>query len=366
MIELPIRIKELIEKVSKKYNFSEEQKKKLEEAVRKAYEKVIFEPQEAIGILTAQSISEPATQATMRVYHVAGAVGIKITLGLPRLIELFDARKDISTPSMTIYLKKEYNNEKDAYRVASSLIQKKIGEVSRIYLNLTELSLEIEPEEQYFEEVYEFLKEKIKLGSVKKKGKRIEIIPRKEYSIKELRRLRDRIGSMVFKGIKGIETAIVYKEKDDWIIQTIGSNLKEVLQIEEVDETRTISNNPHEVAEVLGIEAARNLLLMEVMKVLQQQGLDVNLRFLFIIADTMTFNGTISPIGRYGVAGRKYSILARAGFEETVKNIVNASVRRAKDELKSSFENLMIGNVVPIGTGAVEITLRENGNRKDS
>ena len=366
MIELPLRLKELIENVSKKYKLSADQKKRLEESVKKTYEKVMFEPQEAIGILTAQSISEPATQATMRVYHVAGAVGIKITQGLPRLIELFDARKDISTPSMTIYLKKEYNNEKDAYRVASSIIQKKIEEVSKLYLNLAELSIEVEPEEQYLDEVYEFLKQKIKLGAVKKKGKKIEIIPKKEYNIKELRKLRDRIGNMVFKGIKGVETAIIYKEKEDWIIQTIGSNLKEVFKIEEVDETRTICNNPHEIAEVLGIEAARNLLLLEIKKVLQQQGLDVNLRFLFIIADTMTFSGTINPIGRYGVAGRKHSILARAGFEETVKNIVNAAVKRGKDELKSSFENLMIGNIVPIGTGAVEVVLKENGNRENS
>jgi DNA-directed RNA polymerase subunit A" len=363
MIELPFRLKKLIEEVAKKYNLDEEKKKNLEEIVKKEYNKIIFEPQEAIGIVTAQSISEPATQATMRVYHVAGGIGVKITLGLPRLIELFDARKEISTPSMTIYLKK--NDEKFAYEFAKKIIERKINEVAKIYLNLTDLSIELNVDKKYFDEVYKFLKQKLKVGNVVKKENLIEIIPKKEYSIKELRKLRDRIGNMVFRGVKGIKTAVVIKERDEWIIQTIGSNLAEILKMEEVDSTRTISNNPLEVAEVLGIEAARNVLLMEIKKVLQQQGLDVNPRFLFIIADTMTFSGTVSPIGRYGVAGRKYSILARAGFEETIKNLVNASIRGGKDELKGPFENLMIGNVVPIGTGAIEVILR-HGNRENN
>jgi DNA-directed RNA polymerase subunit A" len=363
MMELPYRLKKLIEEVAKKYNLDEEKKKKLEEAVEKEYSKIVFEPQEAIGIVTAQSISEPATQATMRVYHVAGGVGVKITLGLPRLIELFDARKEISTPSMTIYLKK--NDEKFAYEFAKKIVERKIGEVAKIFLNLSNLSIELEVDEKYVDEVYKYLKQKVKFGSVNKRGNLIEIIPKKEYSIKELRKLRDRIGNLVFKGVKGIKTAVVIKEKDEWVIQTIGSNLAEILKMEDVDSTRTISNNPLEVAEVLGIEAARNVLLMEVKKVLQQQGLDVNLRFLFIIADTMTFNGTVSPIGRYGVAGRKYSILARAGFEETIKNLVNAAVRKGRDDLIGPFENLMIGNVVPIGTGAIEVVLKY-GNREDN
>jgi DNA-directed RNA polymerase subunit A" len=363
MIELPYRIKKMIEETSKKYNLDEEKKEKLEKIVMEEYSKIIFEPGEAIGIVTTQSISEPATQATMRVYHVAGGVGVKITLGLPRLIELFDARKEISTPSMTIYLKK--NDEKFACEFAKKIIEKRISEVAKIYINLTNLSLELEVDENYVEEVYRYLKQKIKLGSVNKRKNIIEIVPKKEYTVKELRKLRDRIGNMVFRGVKGIKVAAVVKEKDEWIIQTIGSNLAEILKMEEVDSTRTISNNPLEVAEVLGIEAARNVLLLEIKKVLQQQGLDVNPRFLFIIADTMTFNGTVSPIGRYGVAGGKYSILARAGFEETVKNLVNAAVRKGKDELKGPFENLMIGNVVPVGTGAIEVVIKY-GDRENN
>jgi DNA-directed RNA polymerase subunit A" len=264
---------------------------------------------------------------------------------------------------MTIYLKK--NDEKFAYEFAKKIVERKIGEVAKIFLNLSNLSIELEVDEKYVDEVYKYLKQKIKLGSVSKKGNLIEIVPKKEYSIKELRKLRDRIGNLIFKGVKGVKTAVVIKEKDEWVIQTIGSNLAEILKMEEVDSTRTISNNPLEVAEVLGIEAARNVLLMEIKRVLQQQGLDVNLRFLFIIADTMTFNGTVSPIGRYGVAGRKYSILARAGFEETIKNLVNAAVRKGKDDLRGPFENLMIGNVIPSGTGAVEVVLK-HGNREDN
>jgi len=91
--ELPEYLKEEIDRVSKKHKFSKEKRKRLIEKVYAEFVNSRFEAAEAIGILTAQSISEPATQMTMRTYHVAGSVGLKVTLGLPRLIEIFDARK---------------------------------------------------------------------------------------------------------------------------------------------------------------------------------------------------------------------------------------------------------------------------------
>ena len=130
-----------------------------------------------------------------------------------------------------------------------------------------------------------------------------------------------------------------------------------------VDETRTYCNNPHEIAEVFGIEAARSLLIMEIYKTLQQQGLDVDLRFLSIVADAMCFTGEIQAIGRHGVAGRRASVLAKAGFEETVKHLVNAAIRNQKDNLLGPFENLMIGNLVPIGTGRVKLIYHERNKQ---
>lgn len=363
---LPENLKKKIEDAIKKFNLNEEKKNLLIIKVYEEYIKNLVEPNESIGILTAQSISEPATQATMRVYHLAGAVGIKITYGLPRLIELFDARKEISSPSMTIYLKSEYNNEKNAYELANSIVEKTLADLASLVINLSDFTIEVIPNnKEDLDEIYKKLKEKIKSCTIEKERNKIILTPKKEYEFKELRMLRDRISKVTIKGIKGIEAVLVSKDGDKWVIQTQGSNLKEIIEHPFVDATRTYSNNLHEVKEIFGIEAARSLLMIEIYKTLQQQGLDVNPRFLSLIADTMCFSGDVMPIGRYGVAGRKVSILARAGFEETIKHLIDAGVRNLKDSLNGSFENVMIGNVAKVGTGNVEVTIKYGNIKQD-
>ncbi|MEM5882025.1 MAG: DNA-directed RNA polymerase subunit A'' [Candidatus Aenigmatarchaeota archaeon] len=361
---LPENLKKKIDDAVKKFNLSEDKKDKLILRVYEEYIKSLVEPNESIGILAAQCISEPATQATMRVYHLAGTVGLKITLGLPRLIELFDARKEISSPSMTIYLKNEYNTEEKAHEIANEIIEKKLEDLASVVINLSEFTLEVIPyDKNDFEELYKKLKEKIKSCECEKSRGKIVLVPKKEYEFKELRILRDRIIKTPIRGIKGIEAAIVTKDGNRWVIQTQGSNLKEVIRYPWVDITHTYSNNPHEVKEVFGIEAARNLLILEIYRTLQQQGLDVNIRFLSLIVDTMCFSGDIMPIGRYGVAGRKVSILARAGFEETTKHLIEAGIKNLRDEFRGMFENVMVGNVAPIGTGRVEVGLKHGKDK---
>lgn len=356
---LPEWLKDEIEKVSEKYKLSEKQKEKLIEKVYQQFMNSRFEACEAIGIIAAQSISEPATQMTMRTYHVAGSVGLKITLGLPRLIEIFDARKELETPSMTIYLKPKYNNEKAAIEFAKKIKEVKVEDVAEIFINLSENSIELKCEnENDAKKLKEIIENKIKTVKCNRRGNLVIVNPKKELSTRELRLLKERIRNLTFSGVKGIENAIVIREKDEWVIQTFGSNLAEILKFEEVDKKRVYSNNPHEVAKVLGIEAARNLIIREAYKTMQEQGLDVDIRFLKLVADIMTFSGKVQPIGRYGVAGKKASVLARAAFEETIKHLVNASVKGSRDNLTGLFENLMVGNLVPVGTGKVEIIMK--------
>ena len=125
--------------------------------------------------------------------------------------------------------------------------------------------------------------------------------------------------------------------------------------MKEVDGRKTVTNNIHEVARVLGIEAARNLIIEEASKTLQEQGLDVDIRHVMLVADIMTFTGKVLPIGRYGVAGRKTSVLSRAAFEETIKHLIRASVRNEVDNFQGIFENVMVGQVVPVGTVSFEL-----------
>ena len=363
---LPKKIMEEIEKVSKEFNLDEEKKRKLIEEVEKAYLNNRFEPGEAIGILAAQSISEPATQLTMRTYHLAGVAGIKVTFGLPRLIEIFDAKRNIETPMMMIHLKKEYNTKEDAERLAYKIVEKRVIDISKyISIDIGENTIKIElDDKRKLEKVEKIIKEVLsKRASVKVKEDSIVVEPKsEEIQFSDLQKLKDEISNIVVEGVAGITAAIIRKEGENWIVQTIGSNLREILKFDEVNEHKTISNDIYEVYEIFGIEAARNVIIKEAYKTMQEQGLDVDIRYLLLLADVMTWNGEINSIGRYGVAGAKASVLSRAAFEETIKHLIRASIKNEIDEFKGLFENVMVGQPAPVGTGMFELIVRSGEN----
>jgi len=359
-IKLPKNLVEEIERVSKKNKLNKKQRGKLEEEVKKVYIKEIFEPGEVIGIIAAQSISEPATQMTMRTYHFAGSAGIKITYGLPRLIEIFDAKRIPGTPVMTIYFKKRFKNMNTAKKIAKEIIEKNVSNLAKkILINLGESSIEIEPIDlKKIRKIARFLEEKLKNVTVRVRRKKIVVIPKAEVDVKELQKLKEKAMNVQVEGLKKVTNAVVRRERNEWIINTIGSNLEEVIKIKGVDETRTVTNDIHEMRKVFGIEAGRNLIINEAIRTMQEQGLDVDIRHVMLVADIMTFTGDIKAIGRYGVAGAKASVLARAAFEETIKHLVRASVRGEVDNFKGIFENVMIGQVIPSGTGMFELVAR--------
>ena len=372
---LPKKIVDEIERVSQELKLDEEKKKRLIEEVERVYLNSRFEPGEAIGILAAQSISEPATQLTMRTYHLAGAAGIKVTFGLPRLVEIFDAKRNIETPMMTIYLNKQYNTKEEAEKLAHRIVEKRIFDLATsISIDIGENSIIIElDDKRKLERVEKVLKELFsKKADVRIRESLISVKPKgEEVSFDDLQKLKEEIGNVVVDGIEGVTAAIIRKEGENWIIQTVGSNLKEVLKLEEVNEHKTISNDIYEVYEVFGIEAARNVIIKEAYKTMQEQGLDVDIRYLLLLADVMTWSGEISSIGRYGVAGAKASVLSRAAFEETIKHLIRASIRNEVDEFKGLFENVMVGQPAPVGTGMFELLVRgeedeHRGNSEES
>ncbi len=372
-VDLPPKVMEDFEKAAEKRKLSTEQRRKLLEEVKRVYIANRWEPAEAIGIIAAQSISEPSTQMTMRAYHFAGSAGVRVTQGLPRLIEIFDAKKEPETPFTTIFLKKEHDNKEEATKLAEDIVEKRIKDLIRnISMNLGENSLEIEfIDKRKVEKAAKKLKETLKGFEVKERTGTLVIKPKEAEKKKakgkegeeeegvDVKKIREKVLETSMEGIKGVSSAIVRREGEEWTINTVGSNFEEVLNLPEVDTTRTTTNNIFEVEKVLGIEAARNAVIGESTSTLHEQGLDVDIRHLNLVSDIMTFSGHIEAIGRYGVAGAKTSILARAAFEETIKHLVRASVRNEKDELRGIFENVMVGQVIPSGTGMFELLARK-------
>ena len=359
-VVLPKSIMDEIERVCKERKFNSDKKEKLIELVKRTYSTSSFEPGEAIGIISAQSISEPATQMTMRTFHFAGSVGVQVTLGLPRLIEIFDAKKEPATPMMTLYLKKKYNNKSSSESLAEKITERKLRSfIKTISLDLTSKKIKIllkKMKKSEFKEIVLKLNKKFKRLSIKGKEDKIIVGSRdKELTIKDLQKIKKKLLDSCVSGIAEIRNSLVLKEGEDWVIKTFGSNFLKIIEFDEIDMTRSYTNNIYEMANVLGIEAARSTVIKEINSTMKQQGLDIDYRHIMLVADIMTFSGEVRPIGRYGIAGMKSSVLTRAGFEETIKHLVRASVRHDEDNFDAIFDNVMVNQQVPVGTGMFEL-----------
>jgi DNA-directed RNA polymerase subunit A' len=335
-------------------------------------------PGEAIGIVTAQSFGEPSTQMALNVFHFAGVQEMQVTQGLPRLIEIFDARRTPSTPAMEIHLMKSHDNEKDARVIAEKIQEVKFKDIIKeIKINFANKRIEALVDNDALRRVHATIDTVAKRLKEKKAGKHCKVngntivFTEKDMNFKEIYKLKEKIKDTIISGVKGIEQVLVVKRDEGFVILTAGTNLKEMLKFKGVDPDRTISNDIHEVAEILGIEVARATIIREVDKVINAQGLDIDKRHSLLIADAMTSTGTVRGITRMGIISQKSSILARASFETPIKQFVNATLKDNKDELNSVIENIILNQPVPVGTGLpglmVEVTgpLTDDKPKKD-
>jgi len=296
---------------------------------------------------------------TLRTFHYAGVREQNVTLGLPRLIEIVDARRIPSTPIMTIYLAEEHRKSREsAVKIARNIVYTALENLAQaIYEDPVREEIVVELNKTMMEDrgvTLQELKDKLQIQNctIKMRGNSIHIKPKKA---EDLKKLLDKVSSFYVKGVLGMKRVLVTEEHGEWVIRTDGSNLSRVLEIYGVDTSRTTTNNVHEIAKTLGIEAARNALVHESKGVLEDQGLDVDIRHVMLVADMMTSTGEVQQIGRHGISGKKSSVLARAAFEITVPNIIDAAVKGESDPLEGVTENVIVGQSIPIGTGLVEL-----------
>ena len=343
--------------------------KKIISRVLSQFEEVQVDPGEAVGTVAAQSIGEPGTQMTLNTFHYAGVSEVNVTLGLPRMIEIVDARREPSTPMMTVYLREEYaQDEAAATRVARSIGRVILDDVSRkVDVDVLENTMTIELDRARMteldlepEEIVESTSGITKVDSVEV-DKNVLIYRFKDVTLKDIRRVTDRIRKKRLRGLKNINRVIVKREVQEFVIYTEGSNLTDVLVIPEVDFTRTTTNSIVEIEDVLGLEAARRAIVEEMIQTLQKGGLEVDLRHVMLVSDMMTCDGRVKQIGRHGVSGSKSSVLARASFEITTKHLLESSAKGESDSLEGIIENVIIGQPIPLGTGMVKLSMKEGG-----
>ena len=359
---------DLIEKIRRKLKgeiLEEEQLEYLLNKIYINYNNAIVETSEPVGTVAAQSIGEPGTQMTLRTFHYAGVEEFSVTQGLPRLIEIVDARRFPSTPQMEVFLEEGYSEtEEAAIGVHNRIEQIRIEQITHdVDLDFVDWNIVInlipdlcEKKGINIDDIPDILKRYKKKGTIKREGNSIIINPGIE-DLQVLQKMREKILKKVVKGIRGVKRGLLTPTDDnkEWVIKTEGTNLQGVVQIEGVDATRSVSNHIHEVEKLYGIEAARNMIIKEAQKVLEQQGLDVDSRHLLILSDLMCTSGSIQSIGRHGISGSKSSVFARAAFEVTVNQLLDAGLYGEEERLLGIPENVIIGQVCPIGTGRTKV-----------
>ncbi|WP_367344035.1 DNA-directed RNA polymerase subunit A'' [Methanomethylovorans sp.] len=363
-LDLPLNILQTLKEDAIKVGVNKKELEEIIEKVKESYEYAKVEPCEAVGVVSAQSIGEPGTQMTMRTFHYAGVAEINVTLGLPRLIEIVDARKEPSTPTMTIAILEEYALDRDkARKLAWDIEATHIDQLADVTTDLLNMQLIIDLHEKTLnyrniaiDELVDKLSEELDVQVMLSENIEYQLIVKpKEPSYRELLQMAKSINNITLKGIEGIKRVVIRKDGNEYMLYTEGSQLKKVLEVEGVDISRTYTNNIGEIYDVFGIEAARNAIIKEAINTLAEQGLTVDIRHIMLVADIMCCDGEVKQIGRHGISGEKASVFARAAFEVTVNHLLDAGMRGDVDELNGVTENIIVGQPIKLGTGDVRL-----------
>jgi len=330
---------------------------------------------EAVGVVCAQSIGEPGTQMTMRTFHYAG-VAEHVPTGLPRLIEIVDAKKEPKKAIIDVYLKSAYARSRtEAEKVAKDLSSVFVSDVAYVEDNLEKLVIRVvfsEKDAKAQGITFSMLKKALEpFGSIRAEGSTIILKPTKEkkspktgvkkekkVTAKSVRKLTQKIKDAIVRGVRGIHRAVVLQGENEYFIRAGGFNITGACENPAVDPKRIYTNNIKEIERAYGIIAARNAIVKEMKEVLDMQRLYVDIRHIMLIADAMTYSGVIKSIGRHGLSGEKIGVLGRAAFEETIKHLINASAFSEEEKLVGVTENIIVGQTVPVGTGKVKLIMK--------
>ena len=376
MMNLPTKIIERIEDYSKKRKFSDSKKKKLLDVVTQRYNEGLVTPGDAMGLIAAQSIGEPGTQMTLRTKHYAGSLEVSVGQGIQRVIEIVDGRLKAKYPSMTIYVDPEISkSDKKIKKFAHTLLDIKVGNIGDFEEDFENKSVtfvlndeKIKDMDLNSEEIINMVYDKIDdTFSSKRFVKNKTGIKFNFDDVTSLYAIRKALLKWLkipLFGVKYIEKVVINEIDGEKVIVTKGSNLSGIIKVEGVDTYRTITNDLVEIYKVFGIEAAREAIVTELLQVFKNNGITINKRHIFILADLMCSTGKIQGIVRTGINGLKASPFARASFEETVKHILNAAFYNEVELLSGITENLIVGQPIAAGTGIVKLTLDPKNLKK--
>jgi len=181
------------------------------------------------------------------------------------------------------------------------------------------------------------------------------------------------LNNIVLRGIQNITNVSIrkvqnymvenengYESKDIWVLDSAGSNLLDILGVDFIDSNRTVSNDIKEVFNVLGLEAARQVIHDEFVDVMEFSGVYINYHHLGLLCDRMTLTKNMVSIFRSGILGDDIGPISKSTFEVHTEVLLNASRHAEFDHMRGVSANVMLGQTGPYGTGMCNLVLDMN------
>lgn len=405
------------------YHLTKEAFEYILDTIRRKFNYAIVTPGFMAGPVAAQSIGHPITQATLNTFHLSGvASASKTTRGIGRITELLSLSHKVKTEVTTLALTEEFRTQREkSMKIGANIKYTVLGELvsrSYIYFDPTDKNTNIQEDTKLIQDFIKYnmdeeiidgmsnwiiryeidkeslIYEQVRMRDIKKKlyeyNRNISVIYSDDNADKLIIRIRvnptkllekendefkairlyeqELLENVVIKGIPNISDVeivpsknIVFDEKgemitqNNWGIMVNGFNLMKLFGVNGIDYTKSYSNNIHEIYQVLGVEAARIALLKE----LVDSGVETNYHHLTVLIDTMTYRGYLMSIDRHGINRSDISPFARASFEETTEQLVNASMFAELDNINGVSANIMLGKMHKGGTGAFDVLINE-------
>lgn len=376
--------------VDQVYKISERMVREFLGMCLRKYERAKVEPGTAVGAIGAQSIGEPGTQMTLKTFHFAGVASMNVTLGVPRIKEIINASKNISTPIITAYLLNDEDERvarmikgriekthlrdivsyvEDVYTANSAFVSMRVD-----WKTIDRLRLEISLGD-IANAICAAPKLKINPGDVRTIGSsliqvHVNEVPTKTASTTanvnlaesdvfyRAQMLRRTLPDVVVKGFPEISRAVInIREKDnkkELLVE--GYGLRDVMTTDGVIGTKTTTNHVLETFSVLGIEAARACIINEIDTTMGSHGMSVDPRHIQLLGDVMTFKGEVLGITRFGLAKMRDSVLQLASFEKTTDHLFDASFYMKTDSIEGVSECIILGQSMGVGTGAFQVS----------
>ena len=380
----------------------------LKKCVNEKLKQCVIPAGEMVGVICAQSIGERQTQLTLNSFHQAGLTVNTVITGVPRFLEILNATKEpkmttnrfaLNTGKVesiseikqiigdtlryfswkdvieeeTLHLEKEeepwygsfehfYNGNFRSYKTCISYqINKEI-----FYINQLSLPKIRDIFENMFKTVYVVFSPLhigqvdifLDLDEIRQTEYFVEKCAKSSFTLQVFIEdvIRPKLGDVSIAGIPKISDFFVSKNgPGDFVIDTEGSNLKDILKLPYVDQRSIRTNHMWEVYEIFGIEGTRKFLLEELRNIVSSDGTFINECHLMILVDLMTNNGLIQSISRYGVKKDQNSVLTRSSFEESLEHFSKAAFFSEKEHIQSVSSSIMCGKRSNIGTGICSV-----------